>query len=134
MNNNIMAIYDLIIIGGGPAGVAAGVYAARKKLKTLLLTDSFGGQSIVSDDIQNWIGDLHISGFDLAQKLEAHLRSYPDVVDIKIPEKVTKVNTIACIEPGRVCDFEVETNQSNKYQGKALILAAGARRRLLLNL
>ena len=48
--------YDLIIIGGGPAGAAAAVYAARKKLKTLLIAESFGGQSIVSDDIQNWIG------------------------------------------------------------------------------
>ncbi|MBI2063280.1 MAG: FAD-dependent oxidoreductase [Candidatus Yanofskybacteria bacterium] len=123
--------YDLIIIGGGPAGVAAGVYAARKKLKTLFIADSFGGQSIVSDDIQNWIGDPHISGFDLAQKLETHIRSYPEMVEIKSPEKVVKVSAIACTDPGRTCDFEVETDQSNKYQGKALILAAGARRRKL---
>lgn len=123
--------YDIIIVGGGPAGVAAGVYAARKKLKTLLLTDSFGGQSIVSDDIQNWIGDPHISGFGLAQKLEAHIRSYPDVVEIKTSEKVMKINTIACSNPGRVCDFEVETDRQNKYVGKALIITAGARRRRL---
>ena len=45
-NRNLM--YDLIIIGGGPGGVAAGVYAARKKIKTALVTDSFGGQSLVS--------------------------------------------------------------------------------------
>src|SRR3989338_7788676 len=56
--NKIM--YDVIIMGGGPAGSAAAVYTARKKLKTLLITESFGGQSIVSDDIQNWIGEPHI--------------------------------------------------------------------------
>lgn len=124
-------IYDVIIIGGGPAGVAAGVYTARKKLKTLFITDSFGGQSIVSDDIQNWIGDPHISGLDLAKKLESHIRSYPDMVEIKTPEKVIKISTITCTDPGRACDFEVETDHSNKYQAKAIILATGARRRKL---
>lgn len=117
-------IYDLIIIGGGPAGVAAGIYAARKKLKTVLITDSFGGQSIVSDDIQNWIGEKRISGFDLAKKLEEHLRVYSDIVDIKISEKVIKINEISG-------GLETETDKGNKYQGKAIILAAGARRRKL---
>ena len=122
--------YDVIIIGGGPAGVAAGVYAARKKMRTLFITDSFGGQSIVSDDIQNWIGEPHISGFDLAKRLEAHIRSYPDVVDVKTPEKVVKISATTCLEPGRECDFEVETDQGQKHLGKSLILAMGASRRL----
>lgn len=129
MNNN--TIYDIIIVGAGPAGVAAAVYSARKRLKTLLIAESFGGQSIVSDDIQNWIGEPHVSGFDLAQKLEAHVRSYPDVVEIKSPEKVLKITTIACAESGRACDFKVETDKQSKYSGKALILTAGARRRKL---
>ena len=60
-------IYDLIIIGGGPAGVSAGVYAARKKLKTLLVTPEFGGQSVVSDGIENWIGTVKITGPELAE-------------------------------------------------------------------
>src|SRR3972149_6979556 len=81
-------IYDVIIIGGGPAGCAAAVYAARKRLKTILITESFGGQSIVSGDIQNWIGEAHISGFDLAKKFAAHVRAFSDVVEIKMPEKV----------------------------------------------
>ena len=68
-------MYDLIIIGGGPGGVAAGVYAARKKIKTALITDSFGGQSLVSAGIENWIGTKLISGFDLAKSLEDHLRA-----------------------------------------------------------
>jgi len=47
-------MYDLIIVGGGPAGVAAGVYAGRKRIKALLVTDTFGGQSLVSNEVQNW--------------------------------------------------------------------------------
>lgn len=134
-------LYDVIIVGGGPAGAAAAVYTARKRLKTLLLTQDFGGQSIVSDDIQNWIGDKHISGFDLAKKLEEHVRNFPDIVDIKMPEKAVAVSSIKCVENGasenlpmlgkRVCDFSVKTDKGNIYNGKTVILAAGARRRKL---
>lgn len=113
-------LYDVVIIGGGPAACAAGVYTARKQLKTLLITESFGGQSIVSDDIQNWIGDPHISGLDLAKKLEAHVRSYPDVLEVKSPEKAVGVKS----------DFEVITDKST-YKSKTIIIASGARRRKL---
>ncbi|OHA05003.1 MAG: hypothetical protein A2934_01255 [Candidatus Sungbacteria bacterium RIFCSPLOWO2_01_FULL_47_10] len=123
-------LYDVIIIGGGPAACAAAVYTARKKLKTLLIAESFGGQSIVSDDIQNWIGEPHIAGFDLAKKLEGHVRAFPDMVEIHSPEKAVKVSGISC-EEGRPCDYAVETDRGNTYQGKAVILAAGARRRKL---
>ncbi len=124
-------LYDVIIIGGGPAATAAAVYTARKRLKTLLITEEFGGQSIVSDDIQNWIGELHVSGFDLAKKFEAHVRSFPDMVDIKTPERVTLVRSIKCNTESRICDFEIETDKGNKYEGKSVILGAGARRRKL---
>ena len=117
-------LYDLIIIGGGPAGAAAAVYSARKKLKTLLITESFGGQSIVSDDIQNWIGEAHISCFDLAKKFEAHVKTYPDEVEIKMPEKAVKVS-----EAGG--NFKIETDKGNFYEGKTVLLVAGARRRKL---
>jgi len=117
-------MYDIIIIGGGPAGAAAAVYSARKRLKTLLIAESFGGQSIVSDDIQNWIGEAHISGFDLAQKLEAHVRAFSDIIDIKMPEKAVEIKSIKC-------DFDVKIDQGGAYEAKALILAMGARRRKL---
>ena len=71
-------MYDLIIIGAGPAGTAAGVYAARKKLKTLLITEEFGGQSVVSETIYNWIGSPEISGSDLAKSFKDHLEYYND--------------------------------------------------------
>lgn len=124
-------LYDVVIIGGGPAGTAAAVYTARKKLKTLLIAESFGGQSIVSDDIQNWIGEKHISGFDLAKKFEEHVAAFPDVVEVKTPENVTEIRSIKCLEPERICDFEVKTDKGNIYEGKTVILAAGARRRKL---
>lgn len=127
-----MALYDVIIIGGGPAGTAAAVYVARKQLKTLLITESFGGQSIVSNDIQNWIGEKHISGFDLAKKFEEHVRAYSDLVEIKMPEKAVKIKKTECQEgEGRVCDFEIETDKGSVYNGKTVILVAGARRRKL---
>ena len=130
-------LYDVIIIGGGPAGAAAAIYSARKKLKTLLITDSFGGQSVVSADIQNWIGEPHISGFDLAQKLEEHVRSFGDAVEIKMPERVMEIKSVRCLPDGkagstsdRICDFEVKTDKG-AYESKALILAQGARRKKL---
>ena len=124
-------LYDIIIIGGGPAGAAAAIYSARKKLKTLLITDSFGGQSVVSADIQNWIGEPHISGFDLAQKLEAHVRAFSDTVEMKMPEKAVEIKSIRCSTFDRICDFEVKTDQGNIYEAKTLILAQGARRKKL---
>ena len=67
--------YDLIILGGGPAGCAAAVYSARKELKTAMITVSFGGQSIDSPLIFNWIGTKEISGYDLAKDLENHVKA-----------------------------------------------------------
>jgi len=129
-------MYDVIIIGGGPAGCAAGVYTARKKLKTLLIAEEFGGQSVVSADVQNWIGERHISGYDLGKKLEEHVRSYKDDVEIKSPEKTLEImkencnkNTGICYAPG-VFDFKVKTDKG-EYLGKTVILTSGARRKKL---
>ena len=126
-------IHDLIIIGGGPAGCAAAVYAARKQLKTLFLTESFGGQSIVSDDIQNWIGEVHIAGTDLAKKLETHVRGYADMVDIRVGERAEKIREVRCRDKNshRLCDFAVTTKDKETFEGKAVIITTGASRRKL---
>lgn len=117
--------YDLAIIGGGPAGVSAGVYASRKKLKTVLITDDFGGQSIVSESIENWIGTPKISGIDLAKSLENHLRAYAsDVVDIKLGEKVSKIS-------GSNLNFEIKTESESSYNAKSVLVAVGSTRRKL---
>lgn len=125
-------MYDIIVIGGGPAGTAATVYSARKKLKTLLITKDFGGQSVVSNDIENWIGEKHISGVKLAGKFEEHIRKYEgDSVDIQEGELVEEVEKIECDDPDRPCDFLVKTNEGSEFKGKTVILCMGAHRRKL---
>lgn len=117
-------MFDLIIIGGGPAGVAAGIYAARKRLKTVFITESFGGQSTVSTNIENWIGTKNISGLDFGKALEEHLRLYSgDVVDIKTGEKVTNISK----SNG---GFKITTG-NNSYVTKTVLIATGSTRRKL---
>lgn len=116
-------MYDLTIVGGGPGGVAAGVYAARKKIKTLLITDSFGGQSAISGDVQNWIGTKSISGYELAKALEEHLRAQEDI-DIVDDDLVTGVQK----EDGA---FSVATRNGKTYKTKYILLASGSRRKKL---
>ena len=69
-------LYDTIIIGAGPAGCAAAIYATRKKIKTMLITESFGGQLSASSVIENWLGEKSISGFEFARKIEEHVRRF----------------------------------------------------------
>jgi alkyl hydroperoxide reductase subunit F len=116
--------YDTIIVGGGPAGVAAAVYAARKKLRTLLITKRFGGQSIVSSQIENWIGEISITGHQLAQRLEQHVRAQKGV-EIRVEEEVIKVNELPD------CTFEVKTDKEGTYRSKTLIVASGGRQKHL---
>ncbi len=118
-------IYDLIIIGGGPAGCSAAVYAARKQVKTLLITAEFGGQSVVSDDIQNWIGTPHISGADLAKNLKAHVYEYKgDVLEIQEGIKVTQVTKDNSL-------FSVQTNTGTTYKSLAVLVTVGSDRKKL---
>jgi NADH-dependent peroxiredoxin subunit F len=116
--------FDLAIIGGGPAGVAAGVYASRKRLKTVFITDGWGGQSIVSEDIQNWIGTPSISGGQLAKDLKKHLETYAgDVVIIKEGEYVGDVKKSDA-------GFTIQTDKGS-YEAKTVLVATGSMRRKL---
>ncbi len=116
---------DLIIIGGGPAGCAAGVYAARKLLKTVLITETFGGQSTDSLGVENWIGTVKIPGPELAKQLEAHVRAYAgDVVNIVTGERVTKLE-----KEGD--GFKVSTKNGKTFTAKSVLIASGASRRKL---
>jgi alkyl hydroperoxide reductase subunit F len=117
-------LYDTIIIGGGPAGAAAAVYAARKRLKTLLITADFGGQSLVSANIENWIGETSISGLQLADKLKRHVQAQKDL-EIKTPERVEAVTE----RPDYT--FEVKTDKGGTYRAKTLIVSSGGRRKRL---
>jgi alkyl hydroperoxide reductase subunit F len=124
-------IYDLAIIGGGPAGVAAGVYASRKRLKTVFITESFGGQSIVSDGIENWIGTIKISGADLAKSLEDHLRAYAgDIVEIKTLEKAASIEKVA--QENGMNNFKITTEKGTVFESKTVLIASGSNRRKLI--
>lgn len=117
-------MYDLAIIGGGPAAVAAGVYAARKRLKTVLLAEVIGGQSTDSQDIQNWIGTPHIAGMDFQAAMEKHLKEYAgDVLMLKLGERAEKVEKT---EQG----FLVTTGKE-KYEARAVLVATGGSRKKL---
>lgn len=117
--------YDLIIIGGGPAGSGAAVYAARKKLKTLFITREFGGQSVVSDGIENWIGTIKIAGAELAKSLEDHVEAYKgDVVEVKKGLEVVKVS-----KDGDIITITDSTGAT--YESRALLITTGSARRKL---
>lgn len=116
---------DLIIIGGGPAGIAAGVYSARKHLKGVLIAEEIGGQSTVSEGIQNWIGTVNISGSDLAKALKEHVEAYKsDKLELVIGERVSKVEKI---DGG----FKATTSGGKSFEAKAVLIASGASRRRL---
>lgn len=118
-------MYELIIIGGGPAGVSAGVYASRKQLKTAFITKDWGGQSIVSADIQNWIGTPSISGPKLANDLKTHLEAYADkYVEIKDKTLVTKIDRT---ERG----YTVNLDAGEILETTAILIASGSKRRQL---
>ncbi|HEY4513891.1 MAG TPA: FAD-dependent oxidoreductase, partial [Candidatus Paceibacterota bacterium] len=116
---------DLIIVGGGPAGAAAAVYAARKRLKTVLVVEEWGGQSNVSPDVQNWIGTTSVSGADLAKDLRKHVESYVgDSLSISFPSKAVGL----AVNKGAI---EVALKNNEKISARALLIASGANRRKL---
>ncbi len=126
-------MYDLIIIGGGPAGVSAGIYAARKKIKFLLVTESFGGQSVVASEIQNWIGIKSISGFELAKKMEEHLMAQDgiEVEEGSLVEKVEKISEGFSTEGGQTVGWKVILKNGKSFETKTILAVTGGRRRRL---
>lgn len=114
-------MFDLIIIGAGPAGITAAIYAARKKISLLVITKDIGGQAALSGDVENYTGYQFITGPELALKFEEHLRKF----DIRLKENeaaenVKKVNN----------SIQVKTNKG-VYEAKAVIIASGKRSREL---
>ena len=117
-------MFDLAIIGGGPAGVAAGVYAARKRLKTILIAEVIGGQSTDSQDIQNWIGTPHIAGLEFQKALEGHMRTYADdIVELHIGEKAELIEKAGD-------EFSIRTNKGI-HKARAVLVASGGSRKKL---
>jgi alkyl hydroperoxide reductase subunit F len=115
-------MYDVVIIGAGPAGMTAAVYTARKKLSTLLLSKDIGGQTLWTNDIENYMGYQFIEGPELVEKFEHQVRQFP--IDVKIEEDVVGLTSI---EGG----FEVRTASGKTYRAKIAIIASGKRSRSL---
>lgn len=111
-------MYDVIILGGGPAGIAAGIYASRKRLSTLLLTKEIGGQSINSGLIENFIGFEKLSGIEFSEVLEKHIRAQ-DNVTIETGVEVVGVSE------GDNC-VVLKDMQGKEYRSRYLLLALGS--------
>jgi len=113
--------YDLIIVGAGPAGMTAGVYAARKQLSTLIVSENVGGQALWSSGIENYLGFAFITGPDLVRKFEDHVRRFGVQL---VSASVSSVSR----EDG---EFRVTVGEDSSYSSRALIVAAGKSSRLL---
>lgn len=116
-------MYDLIIVGAGPAGITAAVYAARKQMKTLVLSKDVGGQAAQSWDIENYTGYQFITGPELAGKFMEHLKN-PN-----IESKIGKDYEVTCIGK-RGEGFTVKAVKT-EYEGRTVIVASGRKPRLL---
>ena len=134
-------IYDLIIIGGGPAGAAAAVYASRKRLKTLFITAEWGGQSVVSEQIYNWIGTPSLSGNELAENFKKHVlananaQNKDSTLIVKEGEKVTMVKKTEALLPSadgsKASVFSVKTESGGEFLTKTILISTGSGRRKL---
>ena len=109
-------MYDLIIIGGGPAGLAASVYAARKRLKTLLVSKDIGGQVNWTMSIENYMGYQFVEGPELIEKFQTQVSQFP--IDQEIGATVSQIKKVKG-------GLEAITDAGDKYQARAIIFATG---------
>ncbi|MCB1158512.1 MAG: alkyl hydroperoxide reductase subunit F, partial [Leptospiraceae bacterium] len=114
-------IYDVLIIGGGPAGVSSAIYSARKGLEVLMIVDRIGGQVKDTIGIENMISVVSTSGPELADSLEKHLNHY------NIP--IRKNIKVKAIQKGEIKQTELTTGEV--IRSRAIIIATGARWREL---
>ena len=109
--------YDVLVVGGGPAGAAAAIYAARKGIRTGMLTENLGGQVLETLGIENIIGIKHTEGPKFAAQVEAHVREYPvDIISSQCAVKLEKKDLL-----------ELSLNNGAALKSKAIVIATGAR-------
>ncbi len=107
-------MFDVIIIGSGMAGMTAAIYTTRRELKTLIVASELGGQMAKNLDIENWPGEDHLSGAELAQEMQKQVQKFGAEFKYEFVTKVVKSDK----------NFEIKTS-SNSYQSKTVILAFG---------
>jgi len=115
-----MDVYDVAILGGGPAGISAGIYAARFKLNAVVISNSIGGTAQTAHLIENYPGYGVISGFELMQKFKAHLKSFEVPIIEKHVYSANKENGLFTI---KLTDQEIKA--------RYLLIATGTKRRKL---
>ncbi len=128
-------IYDLIIVGGGPAGAAAAVYASRKRLQTLFITAEWGGQSVVSEQIYNWIGTTSLSGNELAENFKKHVLANGgagQTLEVKEGEKVVSITGPKALDSALGPVFSVKTESGEEFLTKTILITSGGGRRKLI--
>jgi len=119
------SLYDVAIIGGGPAGMTAAIYCARKKLKVIMLTKDLGGQAAWSSDVENYLGFSMITGADLTKHFQDHVQEFSDEITLKfITQGVTGVEKVTG-------GFSVKTGDGGEETARAVILASGKQPRKL---
>jgi len=109
-------MYDLIIIGGGPAGITAAIYAARKQLNFTIITKDIGGQAALSGDIENYTGYQFVTGPELALKFRDHLEKYK--FELKEGIEVSKLEKT-------VQGFKVSSLDGQSFESRTVIMASG---------
>lgn len=116
-------VYDVVIIGGGPAGLTAAIYCIRKKLTTLVIGGSLGGQAALTGEIQNYLGFSIITGPELVTRFREHVKSYKDIELLEgiRAKSIQKVSNI----------FEITTDNGKQFQAKAIIISTGEKPRQL---
>ncbi|MCK4327509.1 MAG: FAD-dependent oxidoreductase [Candidatus Diapherotrites archaeon] len=112
-------VYDIIIIGGGPGGLAAAIYATRYEMKALLIAKAMGGELATAPMVDNYPGFPGMTGYDLMKKIEDHAKSFK--VEIKAEEAIGITKNGA---------FKVKTAKE-EYEAKAIVLVTGSERRKL---
>jgi alkyl hydroperoxide reductase subunit F len=115
-------IYELLILGGGPAAMSAAVYAARKMMKLAIITKDFGGQVRETSEVENWMGFQSINAKDLADMFEEHVKSFD------IPVSLGTAST-ECKKEADI--FKVRAEDDRVFSSRTLIVATGKRHRPL---
>jgi alkyl hydroperoxide reductase subunit F len=115
------APFEVLVVGGGPAGAAAAIYAARKGIRTGVASERFGGQVLDTMAIENFISVSYTEGPKLATALEQHVRDYEvDVMNLQRASKLVPAKT-----PGGLIEVQLESGAA--LQAKSVILSTGAR-------